>query len=366
MRETNGPVYYGDYLQLQTLLNLQRLKSEQHGQEAHEETLFIVVHQIYELWFKQILHEMHSVQKIFCSSPVEDQNLTKAVARLERIVKIQGILVDQLNVMETMTPMDFLEFRDFLVPASGFQSVQFREIEILMGLRTDDREGVDRQYFTGRLSLHDRERITKAEKIPSLLKLTENWLERIPFTCGKNYHFWPEYEQAVHLMLSEDEEIITKNQAHLSAIELKFQMDNLQSTRETFQQLFDPIKHQSLIDEKKRKLSQKATLSALFILLFREEAILHLPYLYLKTLMDIDENFTTWRHRHALMAHRLLGTKIGTGGSSGHQYLKRAADNNRVYLDLFNLSTFIIPNRLRPNLPSEVKKNLGFYFTGSN
>jgi tryptophan 2,3-dioxygenase len=75
----------------------------------------------------------------------------------------------------------------------------------------------------------------------------------------------------------------------------------------------------------------------------------------------MDESFTTWRHRHAMLAHRMLGTKIGTGGSSGYEYLKRAAEKNRVFLDLFNLSTFIIPKSSLPLLPSDLRKKLNFY-----
>ena len=111
------------------------------------------------------------------------------------------------------------------------------------------------------------------------------------------------------------------------------------------------------------QLSQKATLNALFILLYRDEPILSQPFRFLNALMDIDQNFTTWRYRHALMAHRLLGTKIGTGGSSGHDYLKKAADNNRIYVDVLNLSTFLIPRSKLPKLPAELEKNLNFYFT---
>ena len=80
--------------------------------------------------------------------------------------------------------------------------------------------------------------------------------------------------------------------------------------------------------------------------------------------MDIDENFTTWRHRHAILAQRMLGKKIGTGGSSGHNYLKMAAENNRVYEDLFNLSTFLISRKELPILPKELKQDLNFSFKG--
>lgn len=357
-----GPVYYGDYLKLDTLTDCQHPKSKLVGNESHDETLFIIVHQVYELWFKQILHEMKSVQKMFLKPKVEDRDISTAIARFERVIKIQSLLLDQLVVMETMTPMDFLEFRNLLVPASGFQSVQFREIEIISGLSTSNRQEVDNEFFLGRLSDKDRARIGEIESTPSLLLLVQSWLERIPFTKFKEFDFWTEYNQAVDNMLDKDEEIINANLATLSETAIKMQLENLASTRATFKSLFDEEVHNQMIKDGKRTLSQKATLNALFILLYRDEPILQLPYRLLTSLMDIDENFTTWRYRHSMMAHRMLGSKIGTGGSSGHEYLKKAAENNRVYLDLFNLSTFLIPRSKLPILPAEISKNLSFYF----
>ncbi|MCO4792966.1 MAG: tryptophan 2,3-dioxygenase [Bacteriovoracaceae bacterium] len=357
------PVYYGDYLKLNELLGAQSPKSKDYGKEEHEETLFIIVHQVYELWFKQIIHDFGSVVQIFNKNSVEESELGTVVSRLERIIKIQGILLEQLDVMETMTPMDFLEFRDLLVPASGFQSAQFREIEIRMGLGTGNRIAVDREYFLGRLNEDDRKRLENVEKDPSLLQLLEKWLERVPFTQENNFDFWKEFEAVVTEMMDQEQDIIKNNSATLPEQQMKAQLANLVSTRDTFQSLLSSDSHDQMIKEGQRKLSQKATLNALFILLYRDEPILTQPYKLLQLLMDIDQGFTTWRYRHALMAHRLLGTKIGTGGSSGHMYLKRAADNNRVYTDIFNLSTFLIPRSKLPILPVEVKKKLNFYFS---
>ncbi|TNE99182.1 MAG: tryptophan 2,3-dioxygenase [Deltaproteobacteria bacterium] len=356
------PVYYGDYLKLNELLATQSPKSAEYGKEEHEETLFIIVHQVYELWFKQIIHDFGSVVNVFNKNAIEESELGTVVSRLERIIKIQGLLLEQLDVMETMTPMDFLEFRDLLVPASGFQSAQFREIEIRMGLGTGNRIAVDREYFLGRLNDQDRERLTKIEKEPSLLELLEKWLERVPFTQEGNFDFWKEFESVVSEMLDQEQSIIERNKATLAPEMMNAQLANLESTRETFQSLLSSDTHEKLMKEGQRKLSQKATLNALFILLYRDEPILTQPYKFLQLLMDIDQGFTTWRYRHALMAHRMLGTKIGTGGSSGHLYLKRAADNNRVYTDIFNLSTFLIPRSKLPTLPVDVKKKLNFYF----
>src|SRR5437763_14498884 len=125
--------YYADYLKLHALLAAQQPESARHGRPAHDEMLFIVVHQTYELWFKQMLHEFDRIQADFGGEVVEDEYLGRIVHGLERISEILKLLIQQLEVLETMTPLDFLDFRDFLIPASGFQSAQFRLIEIRLG-----------------------------------------------------------------------------------------------------------------------------------------------------------------------------------------------------------------------------------------
>lgn len=365
MHKNRGSVYYGDYLQLGKLLDsqgpLSRKYADETNGECHDEMLFIVVHQVYELWFKQILHDLNSIIDTFDNDFVPESDLSGVVQKLERIKKIQALMVPQFDVLETMTPMDFLEFRDLLIPASGFQSTQFREIEIKLGLSTSERLHVDREFFLGRLNDLDRNKMTEVESSPSVLKLIEKWLERVPFTNMLGFNFWDEYQKSVESILKDDRAIIIQNSAHLSEAAKNIQLENLEITRSTFMSLFDEKVHAELIKNKQRTLSQKAILNALFILLYRDESMLTIPFQVLTALMDIDENFTTWRHRHALLAQRMLGTKIGTGGSSGHTYLKRAADNNRVFVDLFNLSTFLIPRSRLPVIPNEVKKQLNFH-----
>ncbi len=365
MHKNKGPVYYGDYLQLPKLLDsqlpLSRKYADANNGECHDEMLFIVVHQVYELWFKQIIHDFDSVLSVLQKPFIPESDLSSIIQKLERVKKIQTLLIGQFDVLETMTPMDFLEFRDLLIPASGFQSVQFREIEIKMGLHTNDRMDVDREFFMGRLSEKDRAHLTTIEKSPSLLRCLESWLERMPYTQSTEFNFWNEYKTAIEHILKDDEKIIESNSANLSDRQKLMQLENLKNTRITFDSLFSKEKHQELIDQNQRKLSQNAILNALFILLYRNESMLTLPFQILTSMMDIDENFTTWRYRHALLAQRMLGTKIGTGGSSGHVYLKRAADNNRVFLDLFNLSTFLIPHSRLPKIPETLKKKLNFY-----
>mgnify|MGYP001159492724 CR=1 FL=1 len=362
MEKQNRPVYYKDYLQLNKLLDSQSCKSKEVGNECHDETLFIIVHQAYELWFKQIIHELDSILPIFSKESIPDSQMSIISARLERIIHIQKVLVEHLVILETMTPMDFLEFRDLLIPASGFQSVQFRMIEIKLGLGLKKRNTEFEGFILGRLAEEDRDHLLNIEKDKSLLELLEKWLERVPFIQDGKFDFWREFQKSVDEMLKSDREIIEKNTS-IPQEQKNIQLESLEVTKETFFSLFDPKKYHSLVAEGKKTLSQKATLGALFVMLYRDEPLLYLPYKVLNSLMDIDENFIAWRQRHALMAQRMLGTKIGTGGSSGHDYLKKAADKNRVFLDLFNLSSFIIPRSKLPVLPESIKRELNFYFS---
>ncbi|MBD66577.1 MAG: tryptophan 2,3-dioxygenase [Halobacteriovoraceae bacterium] len=355
------PIYYGDYLQLDTLLSSQKLKSLEHGKEAHDETLFIITHQAYELWFKQIIHELDSVHKIFNTSNVNPTHLGVVNHRLQRIVQIQRVLNEQIAIIETMTPLDFMEFRDYLVPASGFQSIQFREIELKLGLRQRFRLGIDQKFFNSRLKEEHKEYMIKLEEESTFLELFDAWLSRMPFGQTENFDFWQEYQNSVNKMLEQDRKIIMDNKT-LHDKEKEFELKNLEATRNSFAILFDEEKYNALMETGEMRISRKAKLSAIFINLFKDEPIFQIPNRMVESLLDIDEMFSTWRYRHAIMVHRILGTKIGTGGSSGHDYLKRSTENNRVFLDFFNLATFLIPKNFIPALPSEIKKEMGFHF----
>jgi tryptophan 2,3-dioxygenase len=129
--EQGGRLSYGSYLHLDALLSQQVPES---NPPAHDELLFITIHQVYELWFKQLLHELTTVRDLLLSAAGGD-SLWTARHRLTRVTQIEAVLIAQLPVLETMTPQDFLDFRTLLAPASGFQSVQFRELEFLSGLK---------------------------------------------------------------------------------------------------------------------------------------------------------------------------------------------------------------------------------------
>jgi tryptophan 2,3-dioxygenase len=322
--------HYSDYLHLENLLSLQHPESNTQGSPAHDEMLFIITHQAYELWFKQILHEVTSVRQIMSPPGLNDNSpeLQTVVHRLSRVVTILKLLVHQVDVMETMTPMDFLDFRDMLRPASGFQSWQFKIIEGYLGLKYQQRHG--QAYYLSQLRPDQVEMIKAAEQESSLLELVNGWLERIPFTDDERN--WKEYQEAFVGSLSEGEK------------------ENAESFREFFAD-------DSRID---RSLSPKACRAALFIMLYRGYPILQLPFQLLNNLIEIDEQLSTWRYRHMNMVHRMIGTRVGTGGSSGKDYLKAAADKHYIFADLAKLTSFLIERRKLPRLTPETERKLGF------
>lgn len=356
------PAYYSDYLGLDKLLNAQNPLSKKYGEEAHDEMLFIVIHQAYELWFKQILHELGSVIKMFEHEYVDEVNIGIAVSRVSRVVEIQKLLLDQLRIIETMTSLDFLDFRDFITPASGFQSLQFRLIENKLGLKDEQRVIFNKKGYLTRFAPDHQKILQESEKSSSLFELVEKWLERTPFLETEGFNFWESYKEAVIKMLDNDEETI-KNNPIVTEEKKEQELKAHESTKENFRAIFDEKKHNELVEKKLRRLSFKATHAALFIHLYRDQPILQQPFKLLTLLVDVDELMTAWRHRHVLMVLRMIGKKIGTGGTSGHDYLKMTVEKSKVFQDLFNLPTFFVPRSTLPNLPEEIKKKLGFYYT---
>ncbi|EKE82856.1 tryptophan 2,3-dioxygenase family protein [Idiomarina xiamenensis] len=362
MAKNVEPVYYGDYLQLEQLLGAQQPHSPRYGDEAHEETLFIIVHQVYELWFKQVLHELRSIYGLFAQPQLADESLALVGHRLRRVLTIQELMNQQVQVIETMTPQEFLAFRDYLVPASGFQSIQFKELEILLGLNRQRRIAFDQQSFYNRLNDHDRAYLENLEAQPSLFDRVDDWLARMPFLRFQDFSFWSLYQQAVNDMLDADSETV-RNNATLTDAEQQQELKGIAETRENFAALFDQQRYQQLRDSGAVQLSQPAMLSALFISLYREEPVFHLPFQVITSLAEVDEKLTIWRYKHAMMVQRMLGSKIGTGGSSGHDYLRKTTESNRVFKDFFSMATYLLPKSAMPVLPQQVKRALGFYFS---
>jgi tryptophan 2,3-dioxygenase len=236
--EQGGLLTYGSYLQLERLLTSQQLESDP---PAHDELLFITIHQAYELWFKQLLHEAGAVREAMLAG-----ELWWAQHLLRRMHVIERVLVQQIDILETMTPQDFLEFRQRLAPASGFQSVQFRELEFLSGAK--DPSYVDR--FRG-LTDDEKRRLAQRLEEPTL------WDAFLQMLCDRGLE--DDSDEAIKDML--------RQAAH-----------NRSEHSEVW----------ALAD----------------------------------ALLEHDELAAAWRGRHVVMVERMIGTKTGTGGSSGADYLR--------------------------------------------
>lgn len=355
---TYPPINYSDYLKVDTLTDLQALRSEEFNNPVHDEMLFIIIHQTYELWFKQILFELDSAIKMFNQSKIDERDMLTINSRLNRIIEIQKVLISQVDILDTMTPMDFLEFRDYLYPASGFQSVQFRLVENKLGL--DQRLTYNKKNYKESLSKNDQKKAQKTEDNSSLFALLEKWLERTPFLSSDNFNFWQNYRIAVEQRIQGSRDKI--NQSQNDAETKDRHLQSIEVMERSFQSIFDEDVYSKMQEDGAWRLSHKALCAALFIYLYRDEPILQLPFNMMQNLQSIDENFTQWRYRHALMVHRMIGVKMGTGGSSGHQYLKAASDKHKIFQDLNNLATFFIPKSSLPVLPKDILDKLNFKY----
>ncbi len=247
---------YGSYLRIPDLLEMQTLRSKP---AAHDELLFIVVHQAFELWFRELLFELETVRDLMSGGDV-----ARARHLLHRVHTIERLLIEQVEVLETMSPQDFVEFRSNLEPASGFQSVQFREIEFLGGQK-------ERRFLALAGSDDERSRLERRLHEPTLWDAFCDLLEA---------HGLP--------MPADDE-----------------------NARRT-----------SLI-----KMAQD------------RDAFVELWYLS-EDLLEMDELFSLWRQRHILMVERQIGTKSGTGGSSGASYLRTTLEK-RFFPELWELRSYL-------------------------
>ena len=349
-------MYYSDYLQLDKILNAQHPESfKKENTPAHDEMLFIIIHQAYELWFKQILFELDFIIGVFKKEKIDDnsEDLNLVRHRLNRINTILQLVTQQIDVLETMTPLDFLEFRNLLVPSSGFQSMQFRLIEARLGLQMENRFNKDYYKRTneGGFTKDDFNAINAMESQVSLLSLINRWLERMPFfenelwnhyqpgfaLQDKLHAFWNDYRNIYNDGLNERE----RNRIH----DFDFIFFEIKSGNEanTF-----PL------------LTATAMRAALFIMLYRDFPVFQTSYQILDALINMDHELANWRHKHMDMVRRMIGMRTGTGNTTGRGYLEGALSNHYIFKDIAGLSTFLIERKKLPKLPVELIRKLSY------
>jgi tryptophan 2,3-dioxygenase len=254
---------YGEYLKLDQLLELQHPLSRA---PEHDEMLFIVIHQVYELWFKEILHEVDYLQQLLARNEG-----IRAGHTLKRILTILKVMVAQLDILETMTPLEFLSFRDRLESGSGFQSFQFRELEFVLGWK--EPRALERYPDDSPAARRLRCRLAAPTLWDAFLRY------------------------------------LAVNGVAVPAADLERDVT--------------------------RKVEASAGLRAALVEVYR-----HHPALaeLCERMVDLDEGLMEWRYRHVKMVQRTIGTRRGTGGSSGAEYLTTTL-NQPLFPDLWAIRT---------------------------
>jgi tryptophan 2,3-dioxygenase len=256
-------VTYSSYLKLDELLSLQQPLSD--GPE-HDETLFIVIHQVYELWFKELLHEIDYLKAL-----LERQDAPRSLHTLKRVLTILKVVVAQIDVLETMTPLEFLSFRERLESGSGFQSFQFRELEFVLGMKY---AAALQRYPAGSGA---RRRLEQRLSEPTL------WDAFLRFLVGKGY----------------------------------------------------PVPPDQLERDVAQPVAPSPALRAVLVGVYRKDPV---TASLCERLVDLDEGIQEWRYRHVKMVQRTIGTKRGTGGSEGAEYLMTTL-NKPMFPDLWTIRT---------------------------
>ena len=337
---------YGDYLRLHELLDLQGDDRGISSDEMH----FIIVHQTFELWFKQIIRELSETRDILEQVPVPEDDIPRAVDHLSRTTEIFRLMADQWTVLETLTPQGFLAFRDGLGTASGFESFQMREFESLLGLETEDRMfGMDPIKTFRKLAENGGRDKQVLERLEAQLKNTSlydslmKWMERTPIMGS--------------ILGSEGDEVVVRDyvNAHLEA---HLQMGNvaLERMSEMDEDSASRMKERLEVghDSATRFLIPDGEISRgravlLFIESYRELPLLTWPRKLIDAFVELEESMAKWRHDHARMVERIIGKRTGTGGTSGVDYLDATA-RYRIFKDLWEVRTILVKPQNRPFL----------------
>lgn len=356
---------YWDYIKIEPLLALQT-GIEDHeavGAAHNDEVMFIVVHQIDELWFKLALRELVAIRDLFAAEHVAEQSLASAVRGLRRTVLLFTQIAQHFALMETLTTRDYLAFRDKLSPASGFQSAQLREIEIIMGLDAAERIPLGHEDYLRALQNADgsesaaslRVRARLADR-PSLRDAIHQWLHRTPIdgSVPTDPNDAEQVQRVVDRFLDAHAREIagTRERAMADAL------TELDRTRigERYQRemagarAFLLAEDLADVDAETRAARSRIRASLLFIESYRELPLLAWPREVIDSIVALEQAFVIFRQRHARMVERVIGRRTGTGGSAGVDYLDQTALQYRVFRDVWAVRTLLLRQAALPEL----------------
>jgi tryptophan 2,3-dioxygenase len=349
---------YTDYLKLGDLLKLQGGLENNESELIPDELLFIVVHQALELWFKIINRELKLARDHLSAPTVAEETVPHVVHHLRRINRVLELAVDHFQVMETLTPQDFLGFREKISPASGFQSSQMREMEILLGMKSKQRvrygkvdpiKHLENLAKTGGPTAEAWSRIQKLQEETTFQEALRTWLYRTPIHGSMPND---EGDEAVVMQFIEDylvnfdgfmDRQCTKLQASMpESGDSTARFDSAKASAREF------LLAEDAEDADKPRL-RRTRAGLLFIESYRTLPLLAWPRLLLDTVVELEQLILIWRNRHARMVERMIGRRVGTGGSSGVDYLDKTG-KVRIFIDLWAVRTVMMPKDMLPAL----------------
>jgi len=347
------PTAYWDYIKLEELLALQGGLSPTDGDLSNDEVMFITVHQIDELWFKLILRELVGVRDLFARVPVPEQALASAARGIRRMALLLHHVAEHFAVMETMTTRDYLAFRDKLSPASGFQSAQLREIEILLGLSEEDRVPLGHEHgYMRALMNHDGTPSSASRRVearlndkPTLLDSIRDWVFRTPIQGSVPGHAGD--EATVHAFI--DAYCHAHAKGARGALELArtsaLSDNDEKRLEERYQKEIDGARAFLQAEDapaKDRPKISRVRAALVFIESYRELPLLAWPRVIIDGLVSFEQAFVIFRQRHARMVERVIGRRTGTGGSAGVDYLDQTALKYRIFRDIWAVRTILL------------------------
>lgn len=352
---------YWDYVRVEAILGLQGGLEEDDSGLENDEVLFIAIHQIDELWFKLALRELVIVRDLFAQPRVPEQSVSSAVRGIRRMALVFEKIASHFELMETLTTREYLAFRDKLSPASGFQSAQLREIEILMGLADADRIplGHEGSYMRALLNPDGSEspasrRVSRRiSDLPTLKDAVAEWLYRTPIEGSKPEdddddavvtRFIDSYVGAYVAENARGRALATHDA--LTAADGE-RLDARYAAAATSTSAFLRAED---VDAEQRARVRRIRAALVLIEGYRELPLLAWPREVVDSIVALEQSFVVFRQRHARMVERIIGRRTGTGGSAGVEYLDQTALRYRIFHDIWAVRTLQIRREALPPL----------------
>lgn len=351
---------YDGYLQLEKILSAQDPPDFDSGDANahrelvhHDELLFIITHQTMELWFKMIIADLAAARDLIGrpSAPgkeVPEEDIPLACTHLKRGARIFKMLAEAFGVIETMPPHHFLTFRDKLIPSSGFQSSQFRELEILAGLPESERLNYAGKPYSAALPDKDRERVEARGREMTFRKALLQWLGRTPVENA-----FPGFVDAfldAYGRYIQEQRALQSDNPNITEAQAEAMDKRLDEAAEVARSFFNDAEEDV----------RQAHAAFVFIATYRQEPLLRWPYALIVSVLEFEEHFRIFRFRHARMVERMIGLRVGSGGSPGVEYLDQTTAEYRIFGDLLQATSFLIEQDKLPDVPNPGP--LGFRF----